>query len=205
MKKKLFFETLRSFSFVSNDYEKTNGSSETIRETTFQFELFLQHLPEQKVKISHRFLEWFIGFAEGDGSFIVSRTKLGRARLFFTLVQKEVRVLHRLRSELGFGKVQRHGKYFRYVVSDQKGIDRLIHLFNGNLVLNKTHNLPCSKHDRYDSSGIGLGMSTSGRTSYRLGLDPGGGGENWLVEKSLPACFRCVGGFTQAHSLCSKA
>ena len=138
MKKKLFYETLRSFSFVSNDYEKTNGSSETIRETTFQFELFLQHLPEQKVKISHHFLEWFIGFAEGDGSFIVSRPKLGRARLFFTLVQKEVRVLHRLRSELGFGKVQRHGKYFRYVVSDQKGIDRLIHLFNGNLVLNKT-------------------------------------------------------------------
>ena len=65
MKKKLFFETLRSFSFVSNDYEKTNGSSETIRETTFQFELFLQHLPEQKVKISHHFFGVVYWFCRG--------------------------------------------------------------------------------------------------------------------------------------------
>jgi hypothetical protein len=114
------------------------GSSETIRETTFQFETFLNSLPQHKKKIDRKFLEWFIGFTEGDGSFIV--TKSGdKKRLMFMITQKEIQVLHKLRTTLGFGKVQNHGKYHRYYVGDNKGIDRLIHLFNGNLLLKKTN------------------------------------------------------------------
>lgn len=115
------------------------GSSEAIRETTFNFELYKKfYLPEHKTSIDSTFLEWFLGFFEGDGSFIVSRPKVGSLRLFFILTQDEIQVLHRLRTKLGFGRVQKHGKYFRFLVTKRSDVDRLIHLFNGNLILKKT-------------------------------------------------------------------
>lgn len=122
------------FSSVSDNHE----SSETIRETTFQFGLFKKNLPKNIKKINSAFLEWFIGFSEGDGSFIVGRPKTEVTRLFFTLVQEDAEILNKIRSTLGFGSVQSHGKHFRYSVTDAESIDRLIHLFNGNLVLNKS-------------------------------------------------------------------
>ncbi len=159
----------------------SHGSSETIRKTTFNFQTFNQHLPQHIKHIDPEFLEWFIGFAEGDGSFIVSHKDIERngtgpvlgakaqtckacgsgrvlwtsrscrpepagaavhvpERLMFFLTQKEVQVLHMIRSTLGFGKVFSHGgQYFRYSVTDKESIDRLIYLFNGNLLLNKTN------------------------------------------------------------------
>lgn len=137
MKKLQSFNFYKHFSSGSSSDKKNDVSSETIRETTFQFDLFQKNLPQQKRKINRVFLEWFIGFAEGDGSIIVSQLKSGQVRLFFTLVQKEVEVLEKIQSTLGFGNVQKHGTCFRYSVTDAEGIDRLIHLFNGNLVLNK--------------------------------------------------------------------
>ena len=123
--------------------KKTNkqiGSSETLRETTFNFEVLNNlHLPQHKKKINQDFLEWFVGFSEGDGSFIVSKSKTGQERLFFVLVQNDVQALHRLRTTLGFGRVGKHGRYFRYFVCKKTDIDKLMHLFNGNLVLSKTN------------------------------------------------------------------
>ena len=61
-----------------------NGSSETLRETTFNFEVLNNfHLPQHKKRINQNFLEWFVGFSEGDGSFTISKPKTGRERLFF--------------------------------------------------------------------------------------------------------------------------
>ena len=66
--------------------KKQIGSSETLRETTFNFEVLNNlHLPQHKKKINQDFLEWFVGFSEGDGSFIVSKSKTGQERLFFVL------------------------------------------------------------------------------------------------------------------------
>jgi hypothetical protein len=116
------------------------GSSETLRETTFNFYNFNNfHLPRHKKNIDQKFLEWFVGFSEGDGSFIVSKPKVGKPRLFFVLVQDDIQALYNLRFTIGFGKVGKHGQYFRYVVSKKRDIDRLIELFNGNLVLDKTN------------------------------------------------------------------
>lgn len=78
-------------------------------------------------------LSWFVGFTEGDGSFIVSHQ-----RLFFIINQKDEKVLYYIRTNLGFGKVSTYGNYSRYIVADRKGCDRLIELFNGNLLLHKT-------------------------------------------------------------------
>ncbi len=112
------------------------GSSETIRKTTFNFSNYKKRLVSHKKsgKIDTAFLQWFVGFSEGDGSFIVSK-----GRLFFIINQKEEKILHRIRTELGFGKVSTYNTYSRFIVADRDNIERLIHLFNGNLVLQKTY------------------------------------------------------------------
>lgn len=110
------------------------GSSETIRETTFNFINLQQKIVSHKTFIKTSFLEWFVGFSEGDGSFIVSNK-----RLFFIINQKEEKVLNYIRANLGFGKVSKYSSYSRYIVADRGSVDRLISIFNGNLVLNKTN------------------------------------------------------------------
>ena len=110
------------------------GSSETIRKTTFNFTNVPQRIVPHKTFIKNSFLEWFIGFSEGDGSFIVSNK-----RLFFIINQKEEKVLHYIRANLGFGKVSKYLSYSRYIVADRNCVDKLISIFNGNLVLYKTN------------------------------------------------------------------
>ena len=110
------------------------GSSETIRKTTFNFFNYTQNIVSHHIKINKDFLEWFIGFAEGDGSFIVSNN-----RLFFIINQKQQKILYIIKKNLGFGKVSTYKTYSRYIVADKENIDKLIFIFNGNLVLNKTN------------------------------------------------------------------
>ena len=136
-----------------------NGSSETIRKTThlqisslcqtkafysslsFHFENPQAILPQHKTKIDPAFLEWLIGFTEGGGSFLVSPAppKEPSTRLYFVIVQEEVQILHHIRTTLGFGRVSQYGGYHRFIVADLKSIDRLIHIFNGNILLNKVN------------------------------------------------------------------
>ena len=110
------------------------GSSETIRKTTFNFTNVPQRIVSHKSFVKNSFLEWFIGFSEGDGSFIVSNK-----RLFFIINQKQEKVLYYIRANLGFGKVSKYLSYSRYIVADRNCVDKLISIFNGNLVLDKTN------------------------------------------------------------------
>lgn len=126
------------------------GSSETRREPTLSYQLFnfdyflTNHLPEslgnepKEKKI--RFLEWFVGFSEGDGCFEYRRVN-DRPRLSFTIKQVDAPLLYKVRAGLGFGTVRKIGqteKLYQFVVGDKAGIRRLMALFNGNLVLGKT-------------------------------------------------------------------
>ena len=112
------------------------GSSETIRKTTFNFYNYKQNTVSHKNHIDNLFLEWFIGFVEGHGTFIVSNQ-----RLFFIINHQEQRILYYIRTKLGFGKVSHYQNYSRYIVADRINVDRLISLFNGNLLLEKTNTL----------------------------------------------------------------
>ena len=47
-------------------------------------------------------------------------------------------MLDYIRDNLGYGQCNKYDNYSRFQVTNQKDIDRLITLFNGNLVLNKT-------------------------------------------------------------------
>ena len=125
------------------------GSSETTREapntlhTTktvvvkkFTFTSYI--LPEHKKNIDFSFLEWFIGFSEGDACFY-SRIEKNRVRLFFEIAQKDPTLMYKVRTTLGFGHVtcfKRNNEiYWKLSVEDKRGIQRIMLLFNGNLVL----------------------------------------------------------------------
>lgn len=115
------------------------GSSETLRKTTspFNFTPFLA--------ASHRrggdfifFLEWLIGFTEGDGSFIVDST--GYVSFQITQSYCDVRILHHIRRTLGFGYVTQQdaqNNTWRFRVRDKLNLEKIILIFNGNLVLEK--------------------------------------------------------------------
>jgi len=109
------------------------SSSETTRETSFNFEAFRKLSNKSHVEISDKWLSWFIGFSEGDGAFLTGKDK----RLRFVITQKEEAILNHIYETLGIGRVRRYGSFSRYHVDDKKGIFILTSLFNGNLILNK--------------------------------------------------------------------
>lgn len=87
--------------------------------------------------ITPEFKDWFIGFAEGDGSLSCD---LNARRLIFKIRQKDAKVLYYIKNSFGFGSVSQDlDTYFTYTVTSKRNILVLINLFNGNLVLTKTN------------------------------------------------------------------
>lgn len=109
-------------------------SSETICNITYNFEEYLNLKPEHKKKINQKFLEWFTGFTEGDGSFVVSKNKV-----YFDITQNlnDIKILYYIKKQLGFGKVlirkEPHRNVGVFYVSSKENFLRLITIFNGNL------------------------------------------------------------------------
>nr|YP_009184996.1 putative LAGLIDADG homing endonuclease [Hafniomonas laevis]ALO63095.1 putative LAGLIDADG homing endonuclease [Hafniomonas laevis] len=132
-------------------YSKFSHSS-----SDFDFEEYSLNLPQHKANVDIAFLEWFIGFTEGDGSFGFTD------RPSFTINQADENVLSYIRTTLGFGTVRRYTEErsvtkkaqkkdrtketetesvtdARYSVTAADDIKRLITLFNGNSYLTKVH------------------------------------------------------------------
>ena len=94
--------------------------------------LYAQRFPNAKIP-SQSFLEWFVGFSEGDGSFI----KNSRGTSFFVITQSTVdrQVPEHVKQTLGFGRIIRQGSTTsRFIVEDIASVTLLVALFNGNLV-----------------------------------------------------------------------
>jgi len=86
-------------------------------------------------------LDWFIGFSEGDASWQVEQS----GRPIFVINQRDPQILYKVKKLIGYGTI--NGPYFnknaknsyhRYKVVNLEGTEKLIGIFNGNLVLNKT-------------------------------------------------------------------
>lgn len=79
-------------------------------------------------------MEWFIGFTEGDGSFVVSKNKV-----YFDITQNlnDIKVLYYIKKQLGFGKILVRKEADRNVavfyVSSKENFLRLVTIFNGNI------------------------------------------------------------------------
>lgn len=129
------------------------GSSETTRET-----LLTQHIicdefcfkeyrnsyaPQHKTNVDTTFLEWFVGFFEAEGSFFKWFDKNLLFRFGIEITQKDGQLIHKIRSELGFGNVTEFTNkktlqtYWRYYAQNLEGLTRLIFLLNGNLITEK--------------------------------------------------------------------
>ena len=52
---------------------------------------------------NNKFLDWFVGFSEGDGSFIIPTDGPNRFELWQSA--KDAEVLYHIKTNLGFGKV----------------------------------------------------------------------------------------------------
>ena len=80
------------------------------------------------------FLSWFIGFTEGDGSFVI--IKRGKVCIFvITQSCNDREILYYIQKNLGFGRVHKQGaRTYRFVVQDRANLYILFSLFNGNLV-----------------------------------------------------------------------
>lgn len=108
------------------------------QKTTFNFTSFYKKFDiiyPDSVKPSESFLEWLIGFSEGEGSFILAK----RGDLAFVITQSssDVKVLNYIKDNLSFGKVivqSSKQKTHRYIVQDMKNISLICELFNGNIV-----------------------------------------------------------------------
>lgn len=130
------------------------GSSETIRKAPyFCFEDFYKYGHAHHVpRICESFLQWFIGFWEGDGSFSYTKpTSLNRQRngkiyieqvgekLKFGICQKDRRIVEKIAYIFGFGSVSSFNKggstYWRWSLESKKSIENIAYLFSGNLVL----------------------------------------------------------------------
>ena len=113
---------------LTHDTEKINGFNYSL--FSVKYKAFLPN----NTRPSDNFLSWFIGFTEGEGSFIVNN----RGDLAFIITQSttDIGVLHFIKETLGFGKViSQSVKTSRYVTQSKKEIEIIISLFNGNVVL----------------------------------------------------------------------
>lgn len=130
----VLYQHLFSITIISLITPKQTASS--IKDSSFNFynfqSTFSQFYPQNNVP-EDSFLEWLIGFTEGDGSFVVS----SRGNLIFVITQstKDVEILEYIQQVLGFGRVIKQGKNTsRFIVQDYNNLYLIIHLFNGNII-----------------------------------------------------------------------
>ena len=104
----------------------------------FDFSLFYNKFskiyPDKEIP-NRLFLEWLIGFSEGERSFCLAK----RGDLSFVVTQStcDIKVLNYIKDNLCFGAIivqSRKQKTHRYVAQDMKNIYLLCLLFNGNMV-----------------------------------------------------------------------
>ena len=112
---------------------KGNNKKSIISEENIKYKKFKEEYKKLNTKeINDEWLNWFIGFTEGDGSFIVDK----RNNLLFVIVQKDKEILEMIKDTLNFGSVIKQGdNRYRYIVEQKELLRLIILIFNGNMVL----------------------------------------------------------------------
>lgn len=101
---------------------------------SFNFTAFRSLNPTKFNRLDDNFLQWFIGFSEGDGSFIITK----RNELNFVITQhtNNLSLLYEIQERFGFGNVIKQGSNtYRYIVQKISNLESIVHLFNGNMAL----------------------------------------------------------------------
>lgn len=83
---------------------------------------------------SDAFLSWFIGFVEGDGSFVISNRKHLSVIVVQGIANKDV--LYVIQKNLNMGHIIKQGpRIYRLIIQKKAYIELICLLFNGNIVL----------------------------------------------------------------------
>lgn len=85
-------------------------------------------------KYDEKFLEWFIGFTEGYGSFVITN---GKSLFSIHLHLVDLPLLYKIKTELNMGNVYTNKNSCIFIVKAKKEVYNLINIFNGTLYLNK--------------------------------------------------------------------
>jgi hypothetical protein len=103
----------------------------------FDFSAFYSEYAElyPKNKLPDRsFLEWLIGFYEGDGSLTTNHR--GETAFIITQGTPDIQVLEFIQSQLGFGRINKQGPdTSRFIVQDVVNLRLILLLLNGNVIL----------------------------------------------------------------------
>ena len=105
----------------------------------FNFDLYYKEFEyrfKKQNKPSKEFLEWFIGFFEGDGTFSIA--KRGDLSIIITQSEKDINILNLIKDTLNIGSIivqSKKNNTYRWVIQNRKDIYLMSLLFNGNLVL----------------------------------------------------------------------
>jgi hypothetical protein len=90
----------------------------------------------KKLGVNQNFLEWFIGFSEGDGSFI-NNSSGGKTIFSIHLHIADLPLLYEIQAQLNMGNVYLNKNSAIFIVKAKKDINILIEIFNGNIYLRK--------------------------------------------------------------------
>lgn len=102
----------------------------------FCFSEFKRYENHKFSGIPDEFLQWLVGFTEGEGSFTVAQRN---DELTFVIVQNEVDVLNYIQKTLGFGMVCLYktgpNKTWAYTVTNLPDLYKILLILNGNILL----------------------------------------------------------------------
>lgn len=87
-----------------------------------------------KKQFNKQFIEWFIGFSEGDGSFYVTR---GKSIFSIHLHKVDLPLLVEIKTQLNMGSIFIGKNSCLLTIKAKEEIKILIHMFNGNIYLCK--------------------------------------------------------------------
>lgn len=128
-----FFKRELIVKYFSTNHNNNYNEKESF-DLSFFYSKFKEYYPEL-IQPNKKFLEWFIGFSEGEGSFIIAK----RGDLSFVITQSslDVKSLNYIKNNLGFGSIIKQSikqNTHRFVIQDIKNLYLICLLFNGNMV-----------------------------------------------------------------------
>jgi hypothetical protein len=125
----LSFYNLSLFSYIFNLLEFTN-TSKWLKEF---LNLVNNKNPEKKLKLDNNFLQWFVGFTDAEGTFLIKTKNNSEVHFCFkiTLHINDSAVLFLIKNKLGIGIVSLKGHTCHFSVhSLQLIVDVLLPIFD---------------------------------------------------------------------------
>lgn len=135
------------------------GTSETIRDNTENIKIISIHVPEHLKPLNDKqFGHYLAGLIDGDGHFS------SKQQLVIVFSSPDVKLAYYIKEKIGFGHVNKvkDKNAYLYIVSNKKGIIKIINLINGKLrTINKFNQIINNILSNYNDKTIELKFNNS--------------------------------------------